>query len=140
MDKKKLAGKFVFAGGVVELLIAIAHFLMPFAIGKVGEISSLSAIYRNYVAHATIAVGLCMVCFGVLSIYFSQKVSQGDKNARVFASSQAVLWMARVVSELILPINVPLFFLSNPTTVILPMVIVITILFFVPTLLLRTEG
>lgn len=136
MDKKKLAGKLVFAGGVAELLIAIAHFLMPFAIGQTGEISSLSVAYRNYVIHATIAVGLCMVCFGVLSIYFSQKASQGDKNAWVFALSQTALWTTRVISELILPVNVPLFFLSNPTTVILPMVIVIAIFFFIPTLIL----
>jgi hypothetical protein len=136
MDKKKLAGKLVFAGGVVELLIAIAHFLMPLAIGQTGEISSLSIAYRNYVTHATIAVGLCMVCFGVLSIYFSQKASQGDKNAWVFVLSQAAVWTARVISELILPINVPLFFLSNPTTVILPMVFVIALLFLVPTVIL----
>jgi len=136
MDKKKLAGKFIFAGGVVELLIAIAHFLMPFAVGQTGEISSLSAAYRNYVTHATIAVGFCMVCFGVLSIYFSQKASQEDKNAWVFALSQAILWTARVISELILPINVPLFFLSNPTTVILLMVFLIALLFLVPTLIL----
>jgi hypothetical protein len=71
-----------------------------------------------------------------LSIYFSRKASQGDKNAWVFALSQAALWTTRVISELILPVNVPLFFLSNPTTVILPMVIVIAILFIIPTLIL----
>ena len=42
MDKKKLVSKLVFAGGVAELLNAIMHFLMPFAIGQTGEISSLS--------------------------------------------------------------------------------------------------
>jgi hypothetical protein len=140
MNKNQLAGRFLLYSGIVELLVAALHFLMPFAIRQAAEISGLPVAYRNYVFHATIAVGLCMACFGVLSIYFSQKASQGDKTARVFALSQAVLWAARVISELILPINVPLFFLSNPTTVILPMVTVITILFFVPTLLLRTEG
>lgn len=139
MNKNQLAGRFILYGGIVELLVAALHFIMPFSIGRAAEIGGLPVAYRNYVFHATIAVGLCMVCFGVLSIYFSQKASQGDKTAWVFALSQAALWAARVISELILPINVPLFFLPNPTTVILPMVIVIAILFLVPTLLLRTE-
>ena len=70
-----------------------------------------------------------MVCFGVLSIYFSQKASQGDKNAWVFALCQTALWTTRVSSELILPVSAPLFFLSNPT-------MIIAIFFFLPILIL----
>ena len=136
MSKNQLAGRLILYGGIVELLVAALHFIMPFSIGQATEINGLPIDYRNYVFHATIAVGLCMVCFGVLSIYFSQKASQGDKNAWVFAMSQAALWTTRAISELILPINVPLFFLSNPTTVILPMVFVIALLFLVPTVIL----
>jgi hypothetical protein len=136
LSKNQLAGRLILYGGIVELLVAALHFIMPFSIGQAAEIGGLPVAYRNYVFHATIAVGLCMVCFGVLSIYFSRKALQGDKTAWVFALSQAVLWAARVASELILPINVPLFFLSNPTTVILPMVIVIILLFLVPTVII----
>jgi uncharacterized membrane protein len=136
MNKNQLAGGSLLCGGIAELLVAALHFVMPFSIGQAAEISGLPVAYRNYIFHATIAVGLCMVCFGVLSIYFSQKASQGDKNAWGFAMSQAALWTTRAISELILPINVPLFFLSNPTTVILPMVIVIILLFLVPTVIL----
>ncbi|MBI5952864.1 MAG: hypothetical protein HY865_14500 [Chloroflexi bacterium] len=136
MSKNQLAGRFILYGGIVELLVAALHFIMPFSIGQAAEINKLPIDYRNYVFHATIAVGLCMMCFGMLSIYFSRKASHGDKNAWVFAMSQAALWTTRAISELILPIKVPLFFLSNPTTVILPMVIVIVLLFLVPNVIL----
>jgi len=137
MNKNQLAGRLLFGGGIAELLIAIAHFLMPLAIGQASEINGLPVAYRNYVFHATIAVGLCMTAFGTLSIYFSRKISQGERAAWVFGLSQAALWTARIISELVLPVRIPLFFLSNPTTVILPMVIVIALLFLIPTLLLR---
>jgi hypothetical protein len=137
MNKKQLASRLVFIGGVAELLVALVHFLMPFPIGQAAEIAGLPVDYRNYVFHATIAVGLCMTVFGALSIYFSRRLLQGDRAAWVFGLSQGILWTARTGSELVLPVRVPLFFLSNPTTVILPMVIVIALLFLIPTLVLR---
>jgi hypothetical protein len=137
MNKKQLAGRLVFAGGVAELLVALLHFLMPFPIGQAAEIAGLPVDYRNHVFHATIAVGLCVAIFGALSIYFSRKLLQGDRAAWVFGLSQGILWTARIASELILPVRVPLSFLSNPTTVVLPMVIVIALLFLVPALILR---
>lgn len=139
MNKNQLAGRLLFSGGIAELLIAILHFIMPFAIGQTTEINGLSVAYRNYVFHATIAVGFCMTAFGTLSIYFSRKMVLGERAAWVFGLSQAALWLARIISELVLPVRVPLFFLSNPTTVILPTVIVIALLFLVPTLFLQQE-
>jgi hypothetical protein len=136
MNKKQLASNLIFAGGITELLVAALHFLMPLAIGQASEINSLQLDYRNYVFHATLAIGLCMTVFGTLSIYFSRKMLQGEQAAWVFGLSQATLWIVRTVSELVLPVRIPLFFLSNPTTVILPMVIVIALLFLVPTLIL----
>lgn len=137
MNKNQLAGKLIFAGGIAELLVAVAHFLMPIAIGQRNEIAGLPAAYRNYVIHATIAVGLCMTAFGILSIYFSKRFQQGERAAWAFSLSQGILWTARIVSELVLPVKIPLFFLSNPTTVILPMVIVIALFFLIPTLVMQ---
>lgn len=71
--------------------------------------------------------------------YFSQKASEGDIAAWVFALSQAGLWTMRIITELIFPVKIPLFFLSNPTMVILPTVIAIALLFFIPTLILKME-
>jgi hypothetical protein len=136
MNKDQLAGRLLFWGGIVELLIALLHFLMPLAIGQAAEIAGLPVEYRNYVFHATIAVGLCMTVFGLLSIYFSRKMQQQERAVWVFGLSQGGLWTVRILSELALPVKVPLFFLSNPTIVILPTVIVIALLFIIPTLIL----
>jgi hypothetical protein len=136
MNKKRIASYLIFAGGVAELLVAALHFAMPATIGRAAEIAGLSLDYRNYVFHATIAVGMCMTAFGALSLYFSRKMAQGEQTMWAFALSQGILWTGRVVSELILPVRTPLFFLSNPTTVVLPMVVVIALLFLLPTLIL----
>ena len=135
MNKRKLASNLVIVGGIAELLIAVAHYLMPFAIAQAGEIANLPPAYQDFVFHATIAVGFCMTAFGVLSIYFSQKILSGEQAAWVFILSQGILWTARVLSELILPVRIPMFFLANPTVVILPLVVVIALLFLVPSLI-----
>ena len=137
MAKRKLASKLVVVGGIAELLVAVAHYLMPFAIVQASEISNLPSAYRDYVFHATIAVGFCMTAFGVLSIYFSQKILLGEQAAWAFTLSQGILWTVRVASELILPVRIPIFFLSNPTTAILPLVIVIALLFLIPSLIMQ---
>ncbi|MFN2150834.1 MAG: hypothetical protein ACK2T5_04495 [Anaerolineales bacterium] len=135
MNKRKLASNLVIVGGIAELLIAVAHYLMPFAIAQAGEIANLPPAYQDFVFHATIAVGFCMTAFGLLSIHFSRELLAGKRSAWVFCLSQGILWTARVLSELILPVRIPMFFLANPTVVILPLVVVIALLFLVPSLI-----
>lgn len=135
MNKSRLARHLVFAGGITELLVAVTHFVMPATLSQAAEIAGLPLDYRNYVFHVTIAIGMCMIPFGILSIYFSRKMAQGERTAWVFVLSQGILWASRTLSELILPVRIPLFFLSNPTTIILPMAVVMALLFIAPTLL-----
>ena len=133
MSKESSAGKFLLAGGVAELVIAAIHFLMPLSIDRSARIAGVSAEYRSFISLATYAVGICMVAFGVLSIYFSRRTSQDGHTWWIFSLSQGSLWVVRVFLELILPIRIPLFFLSDPTVVILPAAIVIALLFMLPT-------
>jgi hypothetical protein len=139
MRKEYLAGKLFFAGGIAELLVAAGHFLMPLSIDRSAEIAGVSVEYRSFILLATIAIGVCMTSFGALSIYFSRRLSQDARAAWAFCLSQGLLWTARVLLELALPVRIHLFFLSNPTVVILPMLIVIALLFLFPTLVLQKE-
>jgi hypothetical protein len=63
----------------------------------------------------------------------------GDAAAWGFGISQGVLWTGRMVTELIFPIRVPLFSISNPTAVILPLVVLLALLFLVPLMMFRGE-
>jgi len=139
MNKKKLASRLVFTGGVVELLIAVLHFLMPFQLLRAEEIAKLPDDYRSFLFLVTVAIGLLLAVFGVLCIYFSKKLLLGDATAWVFGLSQGILWLGRTVLELILPVRIPLFFLPNPTILILPATILLAMLFLVPLLAFRAE-
>ena len=139
MNKAQLTSKCLFAGGVAELVVAVLHFVMPLPFSTTGEFAQLSENYWSFVILATIAIGLCMVVFGILSIYFSRKLLEGEKSAWVFGLSQGLLWLGRTLFELILPVKIPLFFLSNPTVLILPLCILLTLLFLVPIIVFRED-
>jgi cell division protein FtsW (lipid II flippase) len=140
MNKEHLAGQLFFAGGVTELAIAAAHFLMPLSIDRSARIAGVAEEYRSFLSLASIAIGVCLATLGGLSIYFSKRLSRDDRAGRFFCISQGLLWTVRVIFELILPVRIPLFFLSNPTTIILPMLVVIALLFLTSTLVFQREG
>ncbi len=137
MNKKRLASRAMLGGGIAEILIAVLHFLMPFQFIHAGAIAGLPTDYRDFVFHGIVAVGLCLTVFGALSIYFSQKLFLGNMTAWVFGISQGILWIGRTVTELIFPIRVPLFFISNPTKLILPLV---ALLYLLPLMMCREHG
>ena len=140
VSKKQLASKLMFIGGMVELVIATLHFYpMPFQITQAREFAMLSNDYRSIIFLETISVGLCITVFGTLSIYFSKKLLAGEKTVWVFGLSQGILWAGRTIFELILPVKIPLLFLANPTALLLPLLMLLTLLFLVPLLAFRTE-
>ena len=63
----------------------------------------------------------------------------GDRSAWVFGISQGVLWLVRTVFELLWPVRVPLFFLSNPTTWLVPLLLTLAMLYLVPLLGFKKE-
>lgn len=139
MDKKRLASRLVLAGGVVEILIALLHFVWPFHMTETGEFSQLSTDYKNMVFLSSISIGLCLAVFGVLSIWFAKKLLIGEHAAWIYGVSQGILWEVRTVFELLFPVRIPLFFISNPTVFVLPLAFLLGLLFLVPLLIFRKE-
>ncbi|MCP4539665.1 MAG: hypothetical protein GY832_21215 [Chloroflexi bacterium] len=137
MNRKQLASRTMLTGGIVEILIAILHFLMPLEFARAGAIAELPTEYRDFVLHGIVAVGLCLTVFGALSIYFSRKLLLGDTTAWTLGISQGILWSGRTITELIFPIKVPLFFISNPTSLILPLVALLALLYLVPLMMCK---
>ena len=137
MKINKLAGDLLFAGGVFELLIGVAHFLMPIEIVKSVEFTSLNESHLDFIILSTLAIGLCATLFGILSIYFSKKIRLGDMSAYYFGLSQAVLWIFRLVLEIVYPVRVTLIQITNPTVIVIPIVITIMFLFIIPVVIFR---
>lgn len=132
MNKNNLAKIAMIIGGLIELGIALGHFIMQRFILSSPEFSGLPKIHLDFVIHAAIAVGFCMLIFGFLAFYFSNKIT--EKSARVFSLSQAVLWTIRLISEFIYPIKVPMFGINNMSNLIVVGVVFIIAAFLVPTI------
>ena len=139
MDKKRLASRLVLAGGVIELLIALLHFVWPFQLIETGEFSRLSTDYKNIMFLSSIAIGLCLFVFGVLSIWFSKKLLTGEHSAWVYGISQGILWEVRTAFELIFPVTIPLFCIPHPTVLVLPLAFLLGLLFLLPLVIFRKE-
>lgn len=127
------------AGGIVEILIAILHFVWPFELIKFGEFSFLSAKYQELLILSSISIGLCLFIFGMLAIYFSTKLKTGSISAWLFGITQGILWMARAGFELIYPVKVPLYFIENPTIFVFSLVLMLGIIFLAPLLIFKGE-
>lgn len=88
MNKKRLSSNLVFAGGVVELLIALLHFVWPAQLVQTGEFARLSTDYKNLLVLSCIAVGLCLTVFGLLSLHAAKGL--------IAAENWGVMALARV--------------------------------------------
>lgn len=127
------------AGGIIEIAIAIFHFVWPFELIRAGLFSGLSGDFRDILILASISIGLCLLVFGALSIYYSKKLVGGHKAAWVYGISQGILWEVRAIFELMFPVKLPIFCISNPTVFILPLAVLLGLIFLAPLLMFKRE-
>jgi len=135
MKARKLACRLLCIGGIIELAIAGLHFLWPFDLVETGEYAVLTGQYRDLLLLSSLAIGLCLLVFGALSIYFSRRLFTGEKSALIYSTSQAILWGGRATGELIFPVSVPIYFIENPTIFVLPLSFLLCLMFLAPPLL-----
>jgi hypothetical protein len=139
MNKKGIARGFMAAGGIVEIVIAIVHFVWPFQLVHYGQFAELSVDYQNLLILSSLAIGVCLTLFGFLSIHFSRRLVRGERSAWIFGMSQGVLWEVRAALEVLYPVKVPLFFITKPTVFVLPMAVLLGLMYLIPLLLIRRE-
>ncbi|HLP14841.1 MAG TPA: hypothetical protein VK470_01210, partial [Bacteroidota bacterium] len=73
---------------------------------------------------------------GGLSIYFSTRLEVAAAPAVIFGYSQGLLWLGRMILEIVLPVRVPLFMIANPSRYILAGAILLTLIYSIPMFLL----
>jgi hypothetical protein len=139
MDKKQICRKSMLIGGIIELAIAVIHFLMPFQFIREDGFGCLSKPFMDFVLLATLAIGLCLIVFGILSLFLSERLLVGERSAWLFGLSQGILWLGRAFLEIVYPVKFKLFFLPNPTFIILILSLCLGFLFLIPTLAFKKE-
>ncbi len=139
MKQRKLASRLMLAGGVAELLLGLLHFAWPTQLVQIGEFARLSTDYQNLLVLCCLAVGLCLTVFGALSIYYRQGLVAGEKSAVVYGLSQGILWVMRAILEILFPVRIPLFFVANPTVLVLPGALLLGLMFLLPLVVFNQE-
>ncbi len=137
MDIKKLSSILLIIGGCFELLIAILHFIWPFDFIQLPDFNNVKSSIKDFILLASLAIGLCMTIFAFLSFYFSKRIIFGERSAFIFCFSQGILWIFRLIFEILLPVKVPLYFIENPSNIIIIGVIPIILIYLTPVFILR---
>ncbi|MEO1564444.1 MAG: hypothetical protein AAFR98_13490 [Pseudomonadota bacterium] len=110
--------------GVLVLLIGTAHFAMPRFGYNPATLSAIPDIQRDHFVYlGTYAIGCFLVAFGILTLV----AGRGDRSffERAFFGVMVAVWGMRVVLEVLYPVNLPLFFLTNPHPVLLSVIALI---------------
>ena len=114
-------------GGVVTLAIGLAHLLFPSAGYDRAIPDSMSPLIRDHYYLATYAIAAFLLSLGTISILFSRL--NHLPSAITIACVLAVLWSVRFILELAYPVQVSLFVVPRPSSLILPTIGLMAVLY-----------
>jgi hypothetical protein len=121
-------------GGVVTLSIGLAHLFFP----RFGYDSAIpdgmpAAIRDHFYYLATYAIAAFLLSLGTISMLFS-RLDHVPSAIAVACVLVAVLWSGRFLLELAYPVEVGLFAVSRPSSLILPAIGVMALLYILAVL------
>ena len=108
-------------GGVLTAVIGVGHIFMP-TLGYDASIPSAMApaVRDHFYYLGTYAICAFLLSFAFLSLYASRTAT--SRFARVVCSTLALFWVVRAILEVRYPVDVRIFFLKTPHTVLLPVI------------------
>ena len=106
--------------GSIEILVGLLHFFMPLFFTKSESFLLLPNIEINYLLLVTYAVGILLIAFGATTILLSKKTKELRKILYFYMIIQALLWTARVILELMYPVELEMFGIKPFTIIVLP--------------------
>ena len=106
--------------GIVEILVGLLHFAMPYFIYQSNGFMNLTNIESDFVLLVTYAVGILLVAFGATTIVLSTQVNVITKLIFYYVLIQIILWTARIALELLYPLQLNMFYIEPFTAIVLP--------------------
>ncbi len=106
--------------GSIQILVGLLHFFMPLFFTKSESFLLLPNIEMNYLLLVTYAVGILLIAFGASTILLSKKTKELGKILYFYMIIQALLWTARVILELVYPVELEMFGIKPFTVIVLP--------------------
>ncbi len=110
--------------GLIVLAVGLAHFAMP-TLGYAPEvIAAVPEDQRDHFVYlGTYAIGMFLVSFAIMTLLVDPTHTDGLH--RIFLGLMVMVWGTRIVLELIYPVKLSLFFLSNPHPVLVAALLMI---------------
>ena len=106
--------------GSIQILVGLLHFFMPLYFSKSEAFLLLPSTEMSYLLLVTYAVGILLVAFGASTILLSIKAKELGKILYFYMIIQALLWTARVILELMYPVELEMFGIKPFTVIVLP--------------------
>lgn len=116
------------AGGVITLVIGVAHIFMP-TVGYAQTIPEEMSkeVSDHFYYLGTYAICAFLLTLGSLSVYFSKL--ENTKNSLVLSFILALLWIVRTLLEIIYPVNLSLFILESPHVPLLTVMVFLSTIY-----------
>ncbi|MCU7921030.1 MAG: hypothetical protein KZQ95_22125 [Candidatus Thiodiazotropha sp. (ex Epidulcina cf. delphinae)] len=138
MEKQiNLTKQILLAAGIIEVAVGLLHFAMPSFAYQAKGFSLLQPDEISFVTLVIFAVGILLVAFGSLTIIFSRKVESIIEVLYYYVVIKTILWVGRVVLELLYPVNLSMFYVERFTLVVLPGLVIELLLFIVSVVLVK---
>jgi hypothetical protein len=122
--------------GIVEIVVGLSHFGMPHFAYQSKEFGLLNQDEINFVTLIVFAVGILLTAFGAVTVLISSKMEALKEILFSYALIKSILWLARIILELVYPVKIGLFWIAMPTNVIMPLLIIEWLLFVVSAVLI----
>ncbi len=138
MEKQlKLLKQILYVAGAIEIAVGLLHFAMPEFAYRAKGFSLLQQSEIDFVTLVIFSVGILLIAFGSLTMLFAKKIESTVELLYYYLMIKTVLWTARVVLELLYPVNLRMFNVEPFTTVVLPGLVVELLLFVISLMLAR---
>lgn len=115
--------------GVVEIVVGLSHFAMPYYAYQAKGFTLLNQDERNFITLCVFAVGILLMAFGILTVFFSLRFEAVNEMLLYYVIIKSVLWLGRIILEISYPVKVALFYIGQPTMVVMPLLIFEWLLF-----------
>ena len=121
--------------GIIEILVGFLHFFMPYFLYQSSGFEQLNSIESDYLLLVTYAVGVLLVAFGAITLLFAIKIDKLKEVIFYYLLIKIILWTARVILEILYPLELSMFYIEPFTSIVLPGLIIELCLFIVAMIL-----
>ncbi|MCI5077175.1 hypothetical protein [Oricola sp.] len=99
--------------GMMVLAIGLAHFALPTLGYATADLAVIPDAQReHFVFLGTYSIAFFLISFAVMTLF--ARLETPRREMTVFLGLMVVVWTARLVLELIYPVELPLFFVPKP--------------------------